>query len=222
VSAPEPFPTRLLSFRDESQEARTFRFEVPGSLAFTPGMWLMFYFPDALKEGRAYSLCSSPLEKGWVEVTVSRAGAFTERMRSLREGDAMLARGPLGKWVFDETAPKSVLVSEGSGVAPFRSMCLYATAKDVGHRVTLLCSAATREALLYRGEFDEWRRAGVAVKERAGEHVTAAEAFAAGGREAVYYLCGSNELVESLRTGLKALGAAKVRHEKWGEYDLKF
>lgn len=219
ASVPPPFSTRLLSAREETREARTYRFEVPETFSFVPGQWLMFYFADALGEGRAYSMCSSPLDKGWVEVTVSQAGAFTDRLKTLKPGDALIARGPFGKWTFDEKAPKSVLVSEGAGVAPFRSMCLYAAAKGAGRGVTLLCSAAAEDLLLYGGEYAKWREAGITIKAKAGEHVTPQEALSAGGDDAVYYLCGANKMVQAMKQGLSG---RQVRHEQWGDYDLKF
>jgi ferredoxin-NADP reductase len=212
-------PLKLLSRRDEAAGAKTFRWAVPAGFDFTPGMWLMFYFLDDLKEGRAYSLCSSPLETGYAEVTVAPWGEFTQRLFALKPGDEMQVRGPLGKWIFDEKAPKSVLVSEGTGVAPFRSMCRFAAAKGLGSRLSLLCSAATEEALLYREEHEEWRKAGIKITAKAGEHVTPQEALAAGGDEAVYYLCGANKMVQALQQGL---AGRQVRQEKWGDYDLKF
>ena len=57
------------------------------------------------------------------------------------------------------------------------------------------------------------------MRSRVGEHVTAEEALAAGGRDAVYYLCGANRMVDALKAGLAGL---QVRHEKWGDYDLSF
>jgi ferredoxin-NADP reductase len=112
-----------------------------------------------------------------------------------------------------------VLIAEGTGVTPFRSMCRYAAAKGLGSRLTLLCSAADEASLLFKDEFEAWRKAGITVTAKAGAHVTAQEALAAGGDEAVYYLCGANKMVQALQQGL---AGRQVRQEKWGDYDLKF
>lgn len=220
MRVPEPFAAKVLEARDEARGAKTLQLSVPHGFDFVPGQWVMLHFPDGdPKERRAYSLASSPLQKGSIELTIGLAGNFTTRLFALKEGDTMMVRGPFGKWVFDETARRSVLVSEGTGVTPFRSMVRYAVERGIGERLTLLCSAADEASTLYRDEHEEWRRGGVDVRFRVGEHVTPEEALAAGGPDAVYYLCGANRMVEALKKGLEG---RQVRHEKWGDYDLSF
>ena len=162
-------------------------------------------------------------------------GAFSDRLGVLTEGGehGLIARGPFGKWVYDVTATHAVLVSGGTGVTPFRAMCLMKANQRTTGKITVCCSAKTPELLLYQNEYDAWRKAGVAVFPRVtgapgsgwnglSGRWTADAVIAAGGRDtnAVYYLCGPNKMVQELREGLIAKGvpSANVRTEKWGDY----
>ena len=135
MKVPEPFEATVLEARDEARGAKTLQLSAPRGFDFVPGQWVMLHFPGGdPKDRRAYSLASSPTQKGSIELTVGLAGDFTTRLFSLKEGDKLMVRGPFGKWLFDESAARSVLVSEGTGVTPFRSMCRYAIERGLGGR----------------------------------------------------------------------------------------
>lgn len=229
------FAPRLLSTREEAAGVRTFRFASPPGFAFTPGQFLMFHFADDPKTWRAYSLCSSPdAAPGWFEVTVGMVGPFSDRLGALTPGGAegLTARGPFGKWIYDGSAPHAVLISGGTGVTPFRAMCLLKCDRGLPGRVTLCASAKAPDLLLYRAEYESWRKGGVTVLPRVTQpqpawngltgRWTPESVIQAGGGDpaAVYYLCGPNKMVQELREGLQAKGipAEKVRTEKWGDY----
>lgn len=220
----------LLSARDEAPGARTFCFAAPKDFSFTPGQFLMFHFVDDPKTWRAYSICSAPAAAGeHFEVTVGLAGEFSARLGGLKPGreGGLVARGPFGKWRWDGEG-HAVLVSGGTGITPFRAMALLGKGK-----VTLCCSAKTPEGLLYKSEYDGWRKNGIDVRERvtqpgAASHWsgptgrwTAADVLAAANdAQAVYFICGPTKMVQELRDGLQSLGVPpqNVRTEKWGDY----
>jgi ferredoxin-NADP reductase len=163
------FAPKLLSSRDEAAGARTFRFASPAGFAFVPGQFLMFHFENDPKTRRAYSLCSSPAgAAAWFEVTVGMVGPFSDRLGALAPGGehGLVARGPFGKWIYDGSAAHAVLVSGGTGVTPFRAMCLQKSDRGPAGRITLCCSAKSPELLIYRDEFESWRKAGIAVLPR--------------------------------------------------------
>lgn len=226
----------LLEARDEAPGARTFRFASPAGFRFTPGQFLMFHFADDPKTWRAYSICSSPLaESEYFEVTVGMVGAFSERLGALKphaEG-GLAVRGPFGKWVYDGSARHAVLVSGGTGLTPFRAMCLLKIGMHNDNRITVCCAAKKPEGLLYRSEYEGWRHNGINVNEKitqpgAGTNWdgeigrwNAGSVFAAANdAAAVYYLCGPNKMVQELRDGLERLGVPpqSIRTEKWGDY----
>ncbi|MBI3565942.1 MAG: hypothetical protein HY079_12150 [Elusimicrobia bacterium] len=239
-AVPPTFAPRLLAARDEAPGVRTFRFASPPGFAFVPGQFLMFHFEDDPKTWRAYSLASSPVSAPeWFEVTVGMVGPFSDRLGALKPGGGrgLVARGPFGRWTYDGSPEHAVLVSGGTGVTPFRAMCLLKTDKALSNRITLVCSAKTPSALVYRSEHGTWRRAGISVHatitrpaELAADErwdgptgrIDAAllKRVVAGFETAVFYLCGPGKMVTELRAGLEAQGVAhdRIRTEKWGDY----
>ena len=223
------FSPILQSAADAAPGVRLFRFVSPPGFIFTPGQFLMFHFDGDPKTWRAYSLCSSPAKSGdHFEVTIGMVGAFSLRLGQLQPGveGGLVARGPFGKWVYNGTDTHAVLVSGGTGLTPFRAMCLLKAEGGLAGKITLCCSAKTQEGLLYRAEYDGWRQNGINVNEKvtqcgAGSRWTAAMVFAAANdAAAVYYLCGPDGMVKEMSAGLKALGVgdANLRIEKWGDY----
>ena len=223
------FWPKLLESREEAPGARTFAFASPEGFHFIPGQFLMFHFADDPKTWRAYSVCSDPLDAGsYFEITVAMVGAFSERLGALKPGleGGLVVRGPFGKWIYDGSAEHAVLVSGGSGLTPFRAMCLLKAGDKLASRITVCYSAKTQDDLLYQREYDAWRAAGVVVHVRTtraegGARWTAESVFAAAAdKQAVYYICGPNKMVQELRDGLQLLGvpAEQVRTEKWGDY----
>jgi len=228
VKPPQPsFSPALIWSKDAAPGIKMFRFASPDGFEFTPGQFVMLHFNDDPKTWRAYSICSSPkAAKEYLEVTVGMVGPFSERLAALAPGrDAgLVARGPYGKWVYDGTIPHAVLVSGGTGVTPFRAMCLLKVDTGTKGKITLCCAAKTPEGLLYRSEYSSWKEHGINVNERVtqpGERWTAASVFAAANdAAAVYFLCGPNKMVGELRDGLQRLGVRSdnIRTENWGDY----
>ncbi len=217
----------LMKAKDAAPGIRLFRFASPEGFRFTPGQFLMFHFADDPKPWRAYSLCSSPVKAGeYFEVTVGMVGDFSERLGKLQphaEG-GLVVRGPFGKWIYDGSAAHAVLVSGGTGLTPFRAMCRMKTDLGLASKITVCASAKTADGLLFRDEYENWRKHGITVYDRVtkpGKRWMAAEVFAvANDAAAVYYLCGPNKMVAEMREGLKRLGVppAQIRSEKWGDY----
>lgn len=235
-SEPRQFTAALLETRQECEHVRTFRLSVPEGFAFLPGQWVMLHFGDEPQHARAYSISSSPLQKGFIEISFNDVGPFTRRMFGLRAGETVEARGPYGKWVYSGE-PNAVLVSGGTGITPFRAMGRYVLEAKLPATMTILYSARRADAMLYRGDLESFRRGGIKVYAT----LTGAEAGRDGwtgpvGRltpqivaretprfpDADFWFCGPKDFVSELAEGVVALGAdrARVHREKWGDYKL--
>jgi ferredoxin-NADP reductase len=217
------FDSRLLHAADECLGVKTLRFETPPDFNFLPGMWVMVCFPDAPKECRAYSIATSPLEKGYVELSMARVGTLTSRLFALQPGQSVLMRGPYGRWTLDERSTHAVLISEGTGLTPFRSMCRYAIDRKLPLQLTILYSARTEEEQLYRLEYAQWRRHGIDVHASAAGRVDiAAIERKAPGLAADFYLCGDSSFIKDLAAALgrRSVPRERIRYEKWGDYSF--
>lgn len=115
----------------------------------------------------AISISSSPAANDHHEYTIRRAGAITEALTALEPGDQLAIRGPFGRpWELDSLRGDVVIAAGGIGIAPLRS-AVYALL-DGRHdrpdrRVVLVVGAQQGQALLYAGDYDDWRARGIEV-----------------------------------------------------------
>lgn len=216
------FSSRLLMTSAEYPGVKTLRFKTPDDFDFRPGMWIQICMPDDPKKARAYSIATSPLERGCIEVSLAHVGELTRRLFALRPGQDVILRGPYGRWIFDETASRAVFISEGTGLSPFRSMCRYAIGRKLAAKLTVLYGARNREELLYRSEYIHWRRHGISVYANAGSGVSLEDVARSAEEDptADFYLCGAAPFIERFASLLRQRGVAqkRIRYEKWGDY----
>lgn len=92
---------------------------------FTPGQYMEVSIPGT-EIKRAYSLTNLPNWDGTLEflIRLQPGGAFSTWLaQSARPGDTLSLRGPVGRFVLDETSPRPrILVGGGCGFAPLLSM----------------------------------------------------------------------------------------------------
>ncbi|MBI4053226.1 MAG: hypothetical protein HY394_04265 [Candidatus Diapherotrites archaeon] len=229
------FESKILSIKDEALDTKTFRFAIPEGVDFDfrPGQFVMLSFPDDSATVRSYSISSPPTKKGFFEITCNKVGKFTSRLFGAKPGDAVVAKGPAGHFVLGENDKCIVLVSGGTGIAPFRCMAHYITEKRLPTKVFILFSARTRENLIYFDELNALEKANKNVKAiwtltretpdgwngLLGRFHPDCIAEAIGGLDGkVFYICGPNEMVASLNELLGQAGVAKenIRIERWG------
>lgn len=237
ASRPRTLQSRVLKAAEECREVRSFRLEVPEDFSFVPGMWVMLNFPDSPKLARAYSISSSPFEKGYIETSANKVGPLTSRLFELKEGETLTLRGPYGKWIYQDDLRHAVLISGGTGITPLRSMCRYVLERKLPNKLTLLYSSKTPSEILYRGELARFAEQGIKVYLTVTRPQAMKPGEAWGGptgrldidvisrevedfSEARYYLCGPISLVEDLTAALLAAGIPRkrIRYEKWGDY----
>ncbi len=232
-SAPRHFASKVLAVADECAAVKTFKLSVPDDFSFLPGMWVMINFPDQPKVTRAYSMSSSPLQKGSIEISLNKVGDFTVRMFALKSGDEIQLAGPYGKWRYRDEDRRAVLISGGSGLTPFRSMGRYVLDRKIPNKLSILYSARTPADILYAKDLEIFKSAGIKV------HVTITRGEGQSwngpaGRlsmetvrkeverwdEAAYYLCGPKTMVSEFTAALESAGIARERihYEKWGDY----
>jgi sulfite reductase subunit B len=106
------------------------------------------------------SICSSPTQGGFFELTVRKAGCVTSKMHELGTGDLVGIRGPFGHG-FDTRMIRDhnvLFVAGGLGLAPARGLIRWVLDNRRDYRdVTLLIGARTPADLLYTDEIKEWQ-----------------------------------------------------------------
>jgi NAD(P)H-flavin reductase len=115
----------------------------------------------------AISVSSDPEEGGTLLHTIRAAGNVTLALARRRAGDVIGVRGPFGSsWPVEALRGRDVVIACGGiGLAPLRP-ALYHLARHRGDygRVILLYGARTPKDLLYAGEYDAWRAAGIEIE----------------------------------------------------------
>jgi CDP-4-dehydro-6-deoxyglucose reductase len=131
---------------------------------FMPGQYLELFAAGASWLPRAYSVGNAPRDDGSVELQVRRVdgGRMTEWLfDALRVGDAIEARGPLGRFTI-RSAPDVplVFVAGGTGFAPLKAMIEQQMALNPQREMVLFWGAATREGFYELDVIAGWSKLG--------------------------------------------------------------
>ena len=106
-------------------------------------------------------IASSPTEKGYLMFTVNKAGVVTTCLHSMKAGDIMGIRGPLGNWYpWKEMQGKNVvIIGGGFAFTTLRSSIVYMLEpanRSKFKDIHVIYGARTPGMLLYRDELAAW------------------------------------------------------------------
>jgi ferredoxin-NADP reductase len=224
----------------ETPAVRSLVLEVPGWPGHRAGQHVdvRLTAEDGYQAQRSYSIASAPEEASLV-LTVERLdnGEVSPYLvNELVEGDRFELRGPIGGYfVWDaETDGSLLLVAGGSGVVPLMAMIRHRAAAGATGPTRLLYSSRALEEVIYRKELDSLaeRRDGLEVvhtltrsqppgwfgySRRIDEEMLREVAWRAED-SVTAFICGPTRLVESVASGLVALGydPSRVKTERFG------
>jgi sulfhydrogenase subunit gamma (sulfur reductase) len=159
----KPMKAKIVKITKLTEYEKFFRIELEGKaeLGHMPGQFVqvsLFGYGEA-----PISICSSPTEKGFFDLTVRRmsSGIFTPALHRLETGDVLGIRGPFGNsFPLDKMHGNNILIIAGGlGIVPLRSLIHYILdkRKDFGE-VQILLGCKTPKDMLYGDEVVEWRR----------------------------------------------------------------
>jgi ferredoxin-NADP reductase len=220
----------VTAIREETPSVKSFRFSVPMWLEHLPGQHydVRLTAPDGYSAQRSYSIASSPLDEGEIELTIDclADGEVSPYFHDVVEvGDQVELRGPFASyfvWRGSEPGPV-VLVGGGSGVVPLMAMLRHRrlVAPEVAMR--LVYSVRTAADVIYADELgdDALLTFTRAPPDGWSGHSGRIDAQLVGGAAAgamTAYVCGSNGFVETA-TGLlldAGLRPEWIRTERFG------
>lgn len=135
------------------------KIEEKQNLDHEPGQFVMvsiFGFGEA-----PISICSSPTDKGFFDLTVRSVGSLTKAFHKLGKGDIVGIRGPFGRgFPIDNMFGFDVLIIAGGlGIVPLRSLIRYImnNRSDFGN-IEMLFGCKTTKELLFKEEAKEWTK----------------------------------------------------------------
>ncbi len=151
---------------DETPDVKTFRVVLrdPAKMAafrFQPGQVAQL---SVFGTGEStFVICSPPTRMDYLQFSVMRVGELTHRLHTLKAGDPVGLRGPLGNHFpyADMKGRDIVFVGGGLGMAPLRTLLLFLldNRADYGS-ITLIYGARTPAHLCFKDELAEWAARG--------------------------------------------------------------
>jgi ferredoxin-NADP reductase len=214
---------RVLSVRDETARARTFRLALPEPREHLAGQYYVVRLtaPDGYTAQRSYSVASAPDQTGEIELTVEKLddGEVSEFLHDVVEpGDELEVRGPIGgffAWAGDSPA---LLVGGGSGVVPLMAMLRAARRAGRSDLVRLVVSVRTPDDLYYAAELPGPETTVVYTRHGAARHLALDDLapLVRGGEDV--YVCGSPAFADAATALLAAAGVpvGAIRVERFG------
>ncbi len=157
----EVIPTIVEKITELNPTTKMFLLRLPPDvlLPFKAGQFVMVHVPkDGKLSSKAYSITSSPSEKGYIEICLNRVpgGYFSNFLCDLKGGEILPVRGPYGKFLLNEApAGDQIFVATGTGVAPIRSMIKWLFEKGTTLPVWLILGVRFEKPILYEEEFRE-------------------------------------------------------------------
>lgn len=214
--------------RVETPRVKTFRLRLPMWMPHLPGQHydVRLTAPDGYVAQRSYSVASSPLDEGWIELTIDRLddGEVSTYFHDvLVEGDEVEVRGPFASYFVWRGERPVLLVGGGSGVVPLMAILRHRRRNAPELPMRLLYSARSEEEVIYADELGAettvaltrssppgWR----GHSGRIDADLVASLAFDSGPA----FVCGSNPFVEAASTLLLGAGyePERVRTERFG------
>jgi ferredoxin-NADP reductase len=182
--------------------------------------------PDGYRAQRSYSVASSPLDEGQIELTIDRLadGEVSPYFHDVVvEGDRVEVRGPFASYFVWRGEAPALLLGGGSGVVPLMAMLRHRRRIAAAADMRLIYSVRRGEDVIYADELGNdavltfTRETPIGWSGHTGRidaAMIAAQPFSSG----TAFVCGSNGFVEAATRLLLEAGwdAAAVRTERFG------
>ena len=237
-----PLPQYPLSLKSQSfisQRTLQLNFELvqptPTDFTFVAGQFVQLQIPS--KEGikkRSYSIANSPAsfrETDQLEIAISlvEKGLASEFFEHAEAESTVNMSGPFGALTLPDTiSGQLVLVSTGTGIAPYRSMLPHlGKLISEGVAITIISGARHRDEQLYLKDFSEYhsirmisclsREATLHSDEQAGYVQQQFSQLDLNPAKDIVYLCGNPFMIDDSVRALTELGlpARHIKREKY-------
>jgi ferredoxin-NADP reductase len=214
--------------KEETPRVKSFRLELPMWVPHLPGQHydVRLTAPDGYRAQRSYSVASSPLDEGEIELTIDRLddGEVSPYFHEVVvEGDRVEVRGPFTSYFVWRGESPALLVGGGSGVVPLMAMLRHKRRTMPELDMRLVYSVRTAGDVIYADELADdavltyTRTAPDGWAGHVGRiDVPLMEDAATGAR--IAFVCGSNGFVEAASDLLLDAGLepGAIRTERFG------
>jgi len=217
----------VAAVKPENARVKSFRIEVPMWMPHLPGQHydVRLTAPDGYQAQRSYSIASSPLDEGEVELTIDRLddGEVSPYFHDVvEEGDQVEVRGPFASYFVWRGESPVLLVGGGSGVVPLMAMLRHRRRTMPDLPMRLVYSVRSADEVIYADELAD--DAVLTYTREAPEgwtgHTGRIDSALVGAAPAagIAFVCGSNGFVEAASELLLDAGfdPDRIRTERFG------
>jgi ferredoxin-NADP reductase len=219
----------VISIKPETPNVKSFRLEVPMWMAHCPGQHydVRLTAPDGYRAQRSYSVASSPLDQGEIELTIDRLadGEVSPYFHDVVvEGDQVEVRGPFASYFVWRGEEPALLIGGGSGVVPLMAMLRHRRRTSPEASMRLIYSVRSASDVIYADELGDdavltfTREPPQGWSGHTGRIDAELVADGDWGSASAVFVCGSNAFVETAsRLSLAAgVDARRIRTERFG------
>jgi ferredoxin-NADP reductase len=218
----------VAAIKVETPSVKSFRLEVPMWMPHLPGQHydVRLTAPDGYQAQRSYSIASSPLDEGEVELTIDRLadGEVSPYFHDVVvEGDQVEVRGPFASYFVWRGEERALLVGGGSGVVPLMAMLRHRRRTLPGLPMRLVYSVRNADDLIYAHELGDETLLTYTRQPPEGwsghtGRIDAGLVAEAMPDTQIAFVCGSNGFVESASRLLIESGCdpGRIRTERFG------
>ena len=222
----------IAAIKQETPRVMSFVIELPMWVPHLPGQHydVRLTAPDGYRTQRSYSVASSPLDEGRIELTIDRLedGEVSPYFHDVVvEGDQVEVRGPFTSYFVWRGEAPVLLVGGGSGVVPLMAMLRHRRRTMPELEMRLVYSVRSADDVIYADELgddavltftrqppDDW-----------GGHTGRIDSALLAGTDfdpEIAFVCGSNGFVETAAELLldSGLDPQRIRTERFGPTGL--
>jgi ferredoxin-NADP reductase len=218
----------ISKIKAETPRVKSFRIELPMWMPHLPGQHydVRLTDPDGYHAERSYSIASSPLDEGGVELTIDKLedGEVSPYFHDVVvEGDQVEVRGPFTSYFVWRGEKPVLLVGGGSGVVPLMCMLRHRRRTMPDLPMRLVYSVRHADDVIYEDEMGDETLLTFTRQPPEGWNghtgrIDAELIAEAGIDDGIAFVCGSNGFVESGSQLLMGAGfdPQQIRTERFG------
>jgi ferredoxin-NADP reductase len=218
----------VTSIKQETPRVKSFRIELPMWMPHLPGQHydVRLTAPDGYRAQRSYSIASSPIDEGEIELTIDRLedGEVSPYFHDvLVEGDQVEVRGPFASYFVWRGEKPVLLVGGGSGVVPLMAILRHRRRTMPDLLMRLVYSVRNAEDVIYSDELGDDAVLTFTREPPEGwsghrGRIDDGLIAEAGIDDGIAFVCGSNGFVEAASELLLEAGydPRQIRTERFG------
>jgi glycine betaine catabolism B len=202
----------------EDENVITLHFKSDKKINYQSGYYTRLFIPSLLlqfhKPAREITIASAPFEDNIMfSINTKSNSLFQQKIKNIQIGDQVHMIRNSGHIALPSQASKIVMIAQGVGITPFRSMILDSFHSNYGHRITLI--HVNNGKYLYQDELSKFDFEQHRIKR--SEFIQTLQKTISINQESTFYIGGSTDFVQSVNKTLieNGINNSKIQLDKF-------